>query len=146
MIIEEKLKLINKYFKKTNLLLDIEMYNYEGCNIYIRLDYFKKEKVHKISWIDLNLISNKNIKPYLNSEYISIKYLDNIADSINNNNLTSINYTDLDVNDGLVKLNLYFYDKKKKIILIFYFIDIFQMSLLSHLIYLLTYLIICHIS
>lgn len=114
MEIEEKIKLVNKCFKKTNLLLDIEMHDYGGCNIYIRLDYFKKEKVHKISWIDLNLISDKNIKPYLNSEYISVKYLDNIAHSINNNNLTSINYTDLDVNDGLVKLNLYFNEKKKK--------------------------------
>lgn len=114
MRIEEKLKLVNKCFKKTNLLLDIEMYNYEGCNIYIRLDFYKKEKVHKISWVDLNLINNKNVKPYINSEYVSVKYLDNIAHSINNNNLNSINYTDLDVNDGLVKLNLYFYEKKKR--------------------------------
>lgn len=113
MNIEDKLNLIKKHFKKAKLLLDIEMYNYEGCNIYIRLDYFKKERVHKVSWIDLNLLSNKNVKPYINSEYVSVKYLDNIAYSINNNNLSGVNYTDLDVNDGLVKLNLYFYEKKE---------------------------------
>lgn len=114
MDLNEKIKLINKYFKKSKLLLDIEMYDYEGCNIYIRLDFYEKEKVHKISWVDLNLIRDKNIKPYINTEYASIKYLENIAYSINNNNLSDINYTDLDVTDGLVKLNLYFYDKKKK--------------------------------
>lgn len=111
---EEKLRLIKKCFKKTNLLLDIEIYDYEGCYLYIRLDYYKKEKVHKISWIDLNLINNKNIKPYLNSEYVSVKYLENIAHCINNNNLNGIDYSDMDVNDGLVKLNLYFYEKNKK--------------------------------
>ena len=114
MNIEDKLNLIKKHFKKAKLLLDIEMFNYEGCNIYIRLDYFKKERVHKVSWIDLNLLSNKNVKPYINSEYISSKYLENIAYSINNNNLSNINYTDLDVRDGLVKLNLYFNEGKKR--------------------------------
>ncbi len=114
MTIEEKLKLINKCFKKTDLLLDIQMHDYEGCDIYIRLDFYKKEKVHKLSWVDLNHINNKAIKPYINSEYVSVKYLDNIAHSINNNNLKDINYSDLDVNDGLVKLNLYFYEKKKR--------------------------------
>lgn len=114
MTIEEKLRLINKSFKNTNLLLDIEMYDYEGCNIYIRLDYYKKEKIHKISWVDLNLIRDKNVKPYINNEYVSAKYLENIAYSINNNSLSGINYTDIDVRDGLVKLNLYFNEVGKR--------------------------------
>lgn len=70
--LENKINIINRYFKKTELILDITFLEYETYNIYIRLDYYKKLNCCKLSWFDLNIVNNKNIEKYISSEYISI--------------------------------------------------------------------------
>ena len=63
--LENKINIINRYFKKTELILDITFLEYETYNIYIRLDYYKKLNCCKLSWFDLNIVNNKNIELYL---------------------------------------------------------------------------------
>ena len=58
---QNKIELINKYFKKDNNIIELSLINYEGYNIYIRLDELKSTKTFKLSWFDLDLILDKNI-------------------------------------------------------------------------------------
>ena len=44
---QNKLNKIKKEYKNTNMLFEIYLENYHNNYIYIRLDYFKKEHVHK---------------------------------------------------------------------------------------------------
>ena len=53
---EKYQKLLTKVknsYKHTELLFDIYLENYHNFYIYIRLDYYKKLKCYRISWIDL---------------------------------------------------------------------------------------------
>ena len=53
---QNKIESINKYFKKDNNIIELSLINYEGYNIYIRLDELKSTKTFKLSWFDLDLI------------------------------------------------------------------------------------------
>jgi len=81
--VEKKINAIQKYFKKSNLLLEIYLLNYETYNLYIRIDYLKKLNVYKISWFDLEITDNK-IEKYMGNEYISRKTIDYISDILEN--------------------------------------------------------------
>ena len=77
--IENKIKLINKYYKKITPILDITLIDYETYNIYIRLDYYKKLNCTKLSWFDLDLRNDNHIEKYISSEYINTKQADYIC-------------------------------------------------------------------
>ena len=77
--IENKIKEINKYYKRVTPILDITFIDYETYNIYIRLDYYKKLNSCKLSWFDLDLIKDNNIEKYISSEYINTKQADYIC-------------------------------------------------------------------
>ena len=75
---QNKIELINKYFKKDNNIIELSLINYEGYNIYIRLDELKSTKTFKLSWFDLDLILDKNMDKYISSEYIPKDKIDKI--------------------------------------------------------------------
>ena len=86
---QKKLDSIIKYFKKDKNILELSLINYEGYNIYIRLDELKNTKTYKLSWFDLDLVLTKDIEKYISSEYIPS---DRIEAFINNiGNLQDIN-------------------------------------------------------
>ena len=49
---------IKKNYKNTEFLLDIYLSDYHDNYIYIRLDYYKKSKSYKLSWLDLKAYNN----------------------------------------------------------------------------------------
>ena len=86
--LDKKIKIINKYFKRTNIFLELYLINYETFNLYFRIDYMKKIDAYKLSWIDLDTVKNNNVEKYISSEYISkstIKQLINMLDNRENN-------------------------------------------------------------
>lgn len=100
-------QLISKYFKtqKTKLLIEVGLENYNDRNLYFRIDYFKKDKVYKLSFIDLDYIESNNIGTWINSSLIepnNITYLENLFND----------YTGEDVlvkdNNYLVYINTFF--------------------------------------
>ena len=81
--VDKNINNIKKHLKKSKLLLEIYLLNYETYNIYIRIDYLKKLDVYKISWFDLEIINN-NIEKYIGSEYISKKEIKEIITILEN--------------------------------------------------------------
>ena len=78
---QNKLNKIKKEYKNTNMLFEIYLENYHNNYIYIRLDYFKKEHVHKLSWVDLNYYDGASTIGYEFIEDSEVNYLSNIASS-----------------------------------------------------------------
>ena len=89
----KKIALIKKLYKNTDMLFDLYLENYHNFYIYIRLDYYKKLKLYKLSWIDLANIDNKDIASTISYEYIPlgiIGELEQIAKNININKYEKI--------------------------------------------------------
>lgn len=84
--IENKIKLVNKYIKNKDIVLDIKLINYENYNLYFRIDYIKKLNIFQLSWIDLDLIIDNKIEKYLNIEHISLEVVEEICNLIERNN------------------------------------------------------------
>ncbi len=61
--------LVKKYFKKlkTELFAEVFLENYNNRNIYIRIDFFKKARVYKLSFIDLEHVESNDISVWVNS-------------------------------------------------------------------------------
>ena len=101
--VENKIRLIKKKYKNNNLFLEIYLLDYEGFNIYIRIDYDKKLDVYKLNWYDLESIQDKNIEKYMGSEYINRKTLNNILKILENK---ENNYHE-EQDKNIVALNIY---------------------------------------
>ncbi|MGM9834261.1 MAG: SWIM zinc finger domain-containing protein [Bacilli bacterium] len=93
------IKIINKYFKKKKTLpfMELLLENYNNRNIYLRIDFYKKEKVYKLSYIDLNSIESTNIETWINSclvEPDTIYYIEDIMykNKVNNNMVEDSNH------------------------------------------------------
>lgn len=113
---EDKLKLVKRKFKNTTNVFDIEMINYNGCNIYIRLDYYKKEKSYKISWVDLNVKDDKSIVNYINTQFVANYFMDQMINIVRNIEFNDLTFKDKKVLDSLVVFNLYvLLDHKKTV-------------------------------
>lgn len=61
----DKINLIKKYYRKTCVFLDLLLLNYEGYNLYITLNYFKKDDYYRLSWFNLDNIQDNNIEKNL---------------------------------------------------------------------------------
>jgi len=86
--LETKINKIKKHFNNKNLFLEIYFLNYEGINLYIRIDYIRKLKVYKVNWFNLNVLNLKKIERYMGSEYINsetIEYMIKILEGKENN-------------------------------------------------------------
>lgn len=76
---------INDYLAKRGheLVTSIYLNNYNGNNIYIRIDFIRKLSIYKIVWIDLNFFNEKKMGDYINSQmvtkYIAVKLIENLA-------------------------------------------------------------------
>ena len=100
-------QLISKYFKsqKTQLLVEVCLENYNNRNLYFRIDYFKKDSVYKLSYIDLDHIESNNIGMWINSclmEPNTINYIENL--------FNNCKFEDIVVKDNqyLVYINTFF--------------------------------------
>lgn len=73
---------INEYLMKRGheLVMSIYLNNYNGNNIYIRLDFIKRLSVYKIVWVDLNFFNEKKIEDYINmqmlTKFLSLKIVE----------------------------------------------------------------------
>lgn len=70
---DEKREVIDKYFKKQKVIniLELEFIKYLNTNLYIRLDYYKKEYIYRLTWINLDVCKEDNLLNFLNVEIIS---------------------------------------------------------------------------
>lgn len=83
--------LVKKYFNKlkTELLAEVFLENYNNRNIYIRIDFYKKARVYKLSFIDLEHIESNDISVWINScniEPNSILHIEHIFNNLKINN------------------------------------------------------------
>lgn len=121
----KKLTKIKKEYKNTEMLLDIYLENYHNNYIYIRIDYYKKIKTYKLSWIDLSLYNN-DFNSVINYEHLPnniISLIKNIISNINNldlyqppeqkENLVNISSNLLTKNNQPLKLTFYRYIHSK---------------------------------
>ena len=75
---------INEYLMKRGheLVTSIYLNNYNGNNIYIRLDFIRKLSVYKIVWVDLNFFNEKKIEDYINmqmlTKFLSLKIVEKL--------------------------------------------------------------------
>lgn len=97
--IEIYLKIIDKYFKKQKTIPFMELFltNYNNRNVYFRIDFYKKDRVYKLSYIDLNAIESSNIGTWINNcimEPDSVYFIENIINkqTIENNVVNESNY------------------------------------------------------
>ncbi len=73
---------INDYLMKRGheLVMSIYLNDYNGNNIYIRLDFIRKLSVYKVVWVDLNFFNEKNIENYINiqmmTKFISLRVVE----------------------------------------------------------------------
>jgi hypothetical protein len=75
---------INDYLIKKGheLVMSIYLNNYNGNNIYIRVDYIRKLSIYKVVWVDLNFLNPKKLDAYINSQmvtkYIAVKLIEQL--------------------------------------------------------------------
>jgi hypothetical protein len=75
---------INDYLIKKGheLVMSIYLNNYNGNNIYIRVDYLRKLSIYKVVWVDLNFLNPKKLDAYINSQmvtkYIAVKLIEQL--------------------------------------------------------------------
>lgn len=85
----EKIALIDNYFSKLKdkTIVKLSITNYEEQNIYIVLNASKKSNNYYLSWINLNLIEDKKIEPFINYQYIEEGYITYLTEKLNNTKL-----------------------------------------------------------
>lgn len=97
--------MIEKYYKKqkTENILTIKFINYLKLNIYISLDYYKKDKLYKLTWTNLD---HEDPTIYMNTEIIEHELVNHILAilklnttlSIPNKDKTNIDKVEIDLN------------------------------------------------
>ena len=101
----DKISLIKKTFKRENIVLELSLLNYSGCNLYIFLIQSRKMNNCKLYWFDLNEIKDKKIKKYISCENIEVNVL-NYVKSIYSNYVINDGYKTPIINDkNIVSLN-----------------------------------------
>ena len=99
----ELLEKVKKCYKNTNMIVEILLENYHHHNnIYIRLDYYKKIKGYRLSWIDLNSI-DKDIESCISYEYITDNAFLHLETVINNIKIKE--YKKLENDENKVTIN-----------------------------------------
>ena len=73
---EAKISLIQKYYKRDAIFLELKLINYEGYNLYMILSESKKYNSYRLSWFDLDEIKDKHIEKYVCCEYIQSDIID----------------------------------------------------------------------
>ena len=86
---------VKKYFKKYNNIIEIELFNYEGINYYIRLDSDKKNGYYYLRSYNL-AVSDKFNKGLINQEIVSNQLMRFIFDRLETINMDNIDLTHSD--------------------------------------------------
>lgn len=70
---DEKRQVIDNYFKKQKVIniLELEFIKYLNTNLYIRLDYYKKDYLYRLTWINLDMCNENNLLNFLNTEIVA---------------------------------------------------------------------------
>lgn len=99
--------LIDKYFKKKKTILFVELLleNYNNRNLYFRIDFYKKDRVYKLSFIDLDHIESNNLEMWINTCNIEPDAVYFIEDFFNNSNF---NNNMIEESENRVSINCYF--------------------------------------
>lgn len=71
----EKVKQIQRRFKKDELIYDSLFINYQNMSIYVGLFFIKKLKCYKLIWIDLDDYNNRYFNRYINVVRVSNYYV-----------------------------------------------------------------------
>ena len=100
----KKINSINQYYKKNKLILELLLNNYDGLNIYIRLDYIKKSKIYRLSWFDLNDLDYYSLKQIISYTYFTEDMVSFIIDTFKNKEIIN---EDIKLEDNQVKLKVY---------------------------------------
>lgn len=109
---------INDYLNKKGheLVLSVYLNNYNGNNIYIRLDFIRKLSVYKIVWFDLNFFNEKNIEMYVNSQMLT-KFLSlNLVEKMMSIKHEGGYVTDDKIIGDRVEIVTYFTDNQKEFV------------------------------
>lgn len=97
---------IRKYYKKYPTFLEFNLMNYDGYNVYVTINYFKKSNIYRLSYFDLNIMEGNDIEPYLSCITIPDYAINNIKEM-----LKEFELEDYYMNEGLytniVMLNIY---------------------------------------
>ena len=64
---------IDKYLRKKDhqLCMSLFMNNYNGNDIYVRVDFVPKLSCYKLVWVDLNFFDEKHMEDYINIQIIT---------------------------------------------------------------------------
>lgn len=102
--IEETRKHLKKL--KAEPLIEMILTNYENHNIYIVLNFYKKESLCKFSWIDLDLVEGNDIEKYINYQLVPKKYIEYLIEFFEDKNIFKKYIVEENNNDGRVELNI----------------------------------------
>ena len=75
-----KISLIKRYYKKNPTLLELSLLNYEGFNLYICINLIHNSNCYRLSWFNLDEITNKNIETKLSCQYIPKETIETIKE------------------------------------------------------------------
>lgn len=103
---DEKISLIQKYYKKDSTFLEMSLTNYEEYNLYICLNKITKTNSYRLSWFDLDNIADENIEKYLSCQYIHLKTIDSIKKYFSEVIASSIRHEETTAEDYIVKLKV----------------------------------------
>lgn len=78
--VNEKISLIKKYYKKNPTFLEMSLINYEKYNLFICINEMSKNESYRLSWFDLDEITNKNIEKYVSCQFISYEIINMIKE------------------------------------------------------------------
>ena len=98
-----KIEAIRKYYKNDKLFLETYFENYGTFNIYIRIDFVKKDNCYRLRWVDLDYLKTSNISKYVSSEFIENGIVEHLKFISKNAEISSEKF-DLGKND-----NIYFF-------------------------------------
>lgn len=112
----EKISLIKKYYKKSPMLLELNLINYEKCNIYICINKMIKTNSYRLSWFNLDNIEDKNIEKYLSCQYISSASINAIKEDFSKFVISSNYHDKLLTEEFVVELRANISTKTDKII------------------------------
>ena len=80
----EKLKQIQRRFKKEEVIYDAIFANFHNLSIYVGLYYMKKLKCYKLYWFDLDDYDNRYYNRYVNEVHVSNYYVNLLMSFLNN--------------------------------------------------------------
>lgn len=101
---KEKINLIKKFYKKEKAYIELSLINYEGYNIYIILNYNKKNNSYKLRWFDLSEIVDLDIDKYMSCSYVLNSSIKLIEDDFSNFVVSSKYENDLISDQDVVEL------------------------------------------